>query len=188
MNLVKGAMNIAFFFIKYFLYIHFKCYPFSWFPLQKLPIPPLSPPPLTNPPTPTSLPWHSPTLGHRAFSGPRASLPIDVQQVHPLLHMQLEPWIPPCFTLIGDLVPGSSGSTSWFILLFLYGAANTFNPFSPFSSSSIQGWGPCAQSNGWLRASIFLFVRHWQTLSGDTCITVSCQQALVCIHNRFWVW
>jgi hypothetical protein len=28
---------------------------------------------LTNPPTPASLPWHSPTLGHRAFTAPRAS-------------------------------------------------------------------------------------------------------------------
>jgi hypothetical protein len=35
-------------------------------------------------------------LGHQAFTGLRASLPIDVQQGHPLLHMQLEPWVPPC--------------------------------------------------------------------------------------------
>ena len=51
---------------------------------------------LTNPPTPTSWPWHSPTLGHRAFTGPRASPPIDDRLGHPLLHMQLEPWVPPC--------------------------------------------------------------------------------------------
>jgi hypothetical protein len=37
-----------------------------------------------------------PTLGHWAFTGPRASLPIDVWQGHPLLHMQLEPCGPPC--------------------------------------------------------------------------------------------
>jgi hypothetical protein len=30
------------------------------------------------------------------FTEPRASLPIDVQQGHPLLHMQLEPWVPLC--------------------------------------------------------------------------------------------
>jgi hypothetical protein len=29
-------------------------------------------------------------------SGPRATPPTDVQQVHPLLHMRLEPWVPPC--------------------------------------------------------------------------------------------
>ena len=29
-----------------------------------------------------------PTLGHQAISGPRASPPTDVQQGHPLLHIQ----------------------------------------------------------------------------------------------------
>jgi hypothetical protein len=47
-----------------------------------------------SPPPP--LPWHSPTLGQRAFPGPRTSPPIDTQLGHPLLHMQLEPWVPPC--------------------------------------------------------------------------------------------
>jgi hypothetical protein len=40
-------------------------------------------------------PWHSPTLGHWAFPGPRAS-PTGTRQCHPLLHMWLEPWAPPC--------------------------------------------------------------------------------------------
>jgi hypothetical protein len=62
--------------------------------LPKTPSPTL--PVLTNPPTPTSWPWHSPTLGYRAFTGLRASLPIDDWLSHPLLHMQLEPWVPPC--------------------------------------------------------------------------------------------
>jgi hypothetical protein len=44
---------------------------------------------LTNPPTPTSRPWHSPILEHRAFTEPRASPLIDDQLGHPLLHMQL---------------------------------------------------------------------------------------------------
>jgi hypothetical protein len=35
-------------------------------------------------------------LGHWAFSEPRAFLPIDIYQGHPLLHMQMEPWVPPC--------------------------------------------------------------------------------------------
>jgi hypothetical protein len=77
------------FFIRYFLYLHFKCYPLSYFPLRKSPI--LSHLTLLpNPPTPTSWPWHSPILGHRTFTGPRASLPIDDPLGHPLLHMQLE--------------------------------------------------------------------------------------------------
>jgi len=50
----------------------------------------------THPLPSTSSPWHSPTLGHRAFMGPRTSPPIDAQQGHPLLHMQLEPWVPAC--------------------------------------------------------------------------------------------
>jgi hypothetical protein len=35
-------------------------------------------------------------LGHQVSTGPRASLPIDARQGHPLLHMQLEPWVPSC--------------------------------------------------------------------------------------------
>jgi len=35
-------------------------------------------------------------MGHLAFTGPRSSPPIDAQQCHPLLHMQLEPWVAPC--------------------------------------------------------------------------------------------
>ena len=46
---------------------------------------------LTIPPTPASWPWHSPILGHRAATVPRAFPPIDGQLGHPLLHMQLEP-------------------------------------------------------------------------------------------------
>jgi hypothetical protein len=55
--------------------------PLSHFPL----------PLLTKTPTPASLSWDSPILEHQSFSGPRVSPPIDVQQGHPLLHMQLEP-------------------------------------------------------------------------------------------------
>ena len=40
---------------------------------------------LTNLPTPTSLSWHSPTLGHQAYTGPSASPPTDAQQGHPVL-------------------------------------------------------------------------------------------------------
>ena len=83
------------FYIRYFLYLHFNCYPLSWFPLRKSPIP-TPPPPHTQPPPTTSWPWHSPTLGHRNFTAPRASPPIDDQLRHPLLHMKLEPWVTAC--------------------------------------------------------------------------------------------
>jgi hypothetical protein len=42
-----------------------------------------------HPPSPTSAspPWHSPTLGERAFTGPRASPAIDALQGHALLYI-----------------------------------------------------------------------------------------------------
>jgi hypothetical protein len=66
--------------------------PFLNSPL-KIPYP-LSLPLLPNPPTPASWPRHSPILWHRAFRGPGDSL-IDDWLGHPLLHVQLEPWVPP---------------------------------------------------------------------------------------------
>jgi hypothetical protein len=50
---------------------------------------------LTNPLTPNFLSWHSHTLRHQTFSGPRVSPPTDAQLGHPLLHMQVKPWVPP---------------------------------------------------------------------------------------------
>jgi hypothetical protein len=89
-------------FIRYFNYLHFECYPLSRFHPQKSPIPHpsscfyegVSPP--SHPPTLASLSLHSPTLGHRAFMGSRASPPTDAQQGHSLLHIHLEPWVPTC--------------------------------------------------------------------------------------------
>jgi hypothetical protein len=40
--------------------------------------------------------WHYPILGHRTFTGPMASPPINDWLGHPLMNMQLEPWVPPC--------------------------------------------------------------------------------------------
>jgi hypothetical protein len=52
--------------------------------------------PPTHPTTPATPPLHSPTLCHQAFTGTRASSPIDAWQGHPLLHIWLEPWLPLC--------------------------------------------------------------------------------------------
>ena len=65
-----------------YLHSHILCYPLSQFPLQKYPYPitPLSASMRVLPhhlPIPTSPLWHSPTLGHQAFTGPRISLPTD---------------------------------------------------------------------------------------------------------------
>lgn len=55
---------------------------------------------LAYPPThihlPTFPPWHSPTLEHRTPSSPRAIPPTDIKEWHPLPHVWLEPWDPPC--------------------------------------------------------------------------------------------
>ena len=73
------------------------------------------------PPTPTSLPWHSPTLGHRTFTGPRALLPLMPDKAilcyicrwsHESLHV---------YSLVGGLVRESSGVCGWLILFFLRG-------------------------------------------------------------------
>ena len=100
---------------------------------------------------PTSLSWHSPTLGHRAFTEPRASSPIDVKQGHPLLHMQLEPWVPSCVLYgwwfspweLWGVLAGSYCCSS-------YGVANPFSSFGPFSSSFI---GEPVLSSGTLHVS-----------------------------------
>ena len=78
----------------FFIYIS-NVISFPSFPSENPHIPSILPL-LTNPPTPASWPWHSPILKHRTFTGSRASPLIDDQLGHPLLHMQLEPWVPVC--------------------------------------------------------------------------------------------
>jgi hypothetical protein len=109
----------------------------SPFLVSSLKIPyPLSPPLALNPPTLTSWPWHSPIMRHRTFTRPRASPPIDGQLVHLLLHMQLEPWVPPCVFFGWWFSPREL----WGVLISSYccssyRAANPFSSLGPFSSS-----------------------------------------------------
>jgi hypothetical protein len=44
-------------------------------------------------------------MGHQAFSGPMVFPAIDVQQGHPLLHMSLQPWVPPCVIFGRSFIP-----------------------------------------------------------------------------------
>jgi hypothetical protein len=142
-------------------------------PTLKTPIPyPL--PLLNNPPTPASLSWHSPTLGPWAFTGPRASPLIDVQQGHTLIHMCLKPWVP-AYVLFGWWF---SHWELWWVLFgsyccSSYGPAKPFSSLCPFSSSSIG-------SVKWLRASSSRFVRLWQIHSGDSYIRLL--SASTCWH------
>jgi hypothetical protein len=104
--------------IGYFFNLHFKCYPLSRSPLENLPM--SSPSPclyesasLDHLPTLVFQSWHSPTLEHQTPSGPRACPRTDAPQGQLLLHMWLEPWVPPS-VLFGWWVqsPGASGGGS----------------------------------------------------------------------------
>ena len=94
---LSSILHPVFSYIFFFIYIS-NVIPFPGIPLgatYPIPSPAASMRVFPHPPTSTSVPWHSFTLGHPAFTGPRASPPIDARQGHPLLHMQLEPWVPP---------------------------------------------------------------------------------------------
>jgi hypothetical protein len=140
---------------------------FSPFLVSPLKIPyPLTPAPQPN--TSWFLARQSPIFWYRTFTGPGASTPIDDQLGHPHLHMQLEPWVSLWFSLIHYLVPGISGVTDYFILLFLLGGCKPFQLLRYFLW--LLHGGLCALSNGWLRALTSILVRHWQSLSGDNYI------------------
>ena len=91
---------------------------------------------LTNPPT--SKPWHSPILGNRAFTGPKASPPTDARQCYPLLHKRLEPWVPLCVFFGWWFSPWELWRY-WLVhtVCSFYGAENPFNSLGLFSSSFI---------------------------------------------------
>ena len=149
---------------------------FHGFPLETpysiLPLPAsmrVLPHPSTHPPTPTSPPWNCPILRHcQALTGPRATPPTDVQQGHPLPHMWLGPWVPPC-VLFGwwSSPQGAPGGLScWTVAP--PPPMGLQNPSASSVPSPTPPSGTCGQSNGWLWASASVFVSLWQTLSGDS--------------------
>ena len=90
--------------LEYFLFFSWIFYLFTFQMLSPFPVSPLETPILCSLlplflwgcfPPPASPLWLSPTLGHRAFTRPRAAPTIDVWQGH-LLHMWLKPWVRPC--------------------------------------------------------------------------------------------
>jgi hypothetical protein len=74
------------------------------------------------------------------------------------------------YSLVGGLVHGSSGGTGWFISLFLLWGCKPLQLLGSFLS--LLHWGPCTQSNGWLKPFTSVFVRHWQSFSGDSYINL----------------
>jgi hypothetical protein len=90
------------------------------------------------------------------------------------------------YSLIGG--PGlrnSRGLVCW-LCCSPYGVATPLSSFSPFSNSSTRD-PTLSLMIGWKQASASVFVRHWQSLSVDSRISL-CQQALPGIHNSIWVW
>jgi hypothetical protein len=104
-------------FIGYFIYLHFKCYPPSWFPLRIPPSHPLLPASMRALPHP--LQSHNPSIPLRwgiepSQEGPPCSLMPDksiLQYIHSWSHGSLH-----VYSLVGDLVPGSSGGSGLLIV------------------------------------------------------------------------
>jgi hypothetical protein len=119
--------------------------------------------------TPAFWPLHCPTMGHLVFTAPRDSSPIDSLQEHHLLSMWPESWVPPC-VLLGwwfSLWEFWLGLVGWYCC-YSYGVETPSSSFNPFFNFSIGGTQ--AQFKGCLWASTSVFVRLWQSLSGDNYI------------------
>ena len=89
------------------------------------------------------------------------------------------------YSLVGGLVPGSSGGTGWLILLFFLWVANHFSSFSLFSDSSIGDPVLCTMCD---YEHPPLYLSGSDRASQETAISGSCQQALLGIQNSVWVW
>jgi hypothetical protein len=97
---------------------------------------------------------HSPTLGHQSPSGPRAVPPIDAQG-HPLPHMWLEQYVPPCILFGWWSTPQELGGSGQ---LFCCSPHEATKPLSSFSASSNSSIGEPQSSVQWLAANIHLCI------------------------------
>jgi hypothetical protein len=143
---------------------------------------PLPPLPVPQPTHSHSWSWHSPILGHRTFTGPRASPPIDDRLVHPLLHIQLEPQISPCVFF-----------DWWFSSKELWGywLVHIVVPPRPlqlpgYFSSSFIGNPVLLPMDDYEHQ--LLYLPGTGRAPQETAISGSCQQALVGICHSVWVW
>ena len=115
-------------------------------------------------PIPISLPWHSATLGHWAFTGPSPSPPIESD--NDIL----------CTYAAGIFGP-SMCTLWWFCLWELWGIwfidivvlpMGLQTPSNPSVLSLTPQLCHRAPSNGWLQAFTFVFFKLRQSLSGDS--------------------
>jgi len=132
---MSSFLFLSFIFLGHFMYLHVKCYPLSLLshPISSS-LPPASLRMLPLPPTHSNLnalalPYLEETSLHR-----RNFPSIDAGQCHPLLHMWLESWIPPCVLISWLFSPWEL----WWSLVgwccYFYGVPNTFSSFSLFSN------------------------------------------------------
>ena len=149
--------------------------------------------PLSPPPASLRVLPHFPTLAFPNNGASNTLRPkglsshlMSIQQDQPLPHMWPAPWVPP-FVFFGWWYSPQELWGVWPVntVASSVGAATPLSSFSPFYNSSIRD--PLAQSNGWLQASSSVFVRLWQSLSGDSHIRLP-SKALSGIHNIIWVW
>jgi hypothetical protein len=84
---LSTSILFFFFLIRYFLYLHFKYYPLSWFLLWKPPIP--------FPCLPTH-PFLVLAFPYTGASNLPSTKGLSSHWLLTRLHMQLEPWVPPC--------------------------------------------------------------------------------------------
>jgi hypothetical protein len=164
-------LSFFFFLFLHILYLHFKYFPFPGFLFSN----PLSIPPLPvecSPTYPHSIfpHRHSPALGNWIHSGPRASPPTDVQQVHLLPYMASTMSFSMCIFWLVVQFPGAPVDLACWHCCSIHAPAKPLSSFRPFSNCTIgDPWG---YSNGWLWASSSVFVGLWQSLSGDSYITL----------------
>jgi hypothetical protein len=168
------------------MYLDFKCYPLPGFP-SRIPLPiPTSPCFYEGAPLPTHpLPPHCPGIPLHWGIKPTQDLLLMPDNgifcylwswSYGSLHV---------YSLVGSLVPGSSGGLVGSYYCSSYRAANPFSSFSLFSNSSI---GDLVLSPMFECKNPPLYLSGSGRASQEITITTSCQQALVSILNSVWVW
>ena len=108
---------------------------------------------------------------------------IDDWLGHPLLHMHLEPWVPPCVFFGWWFSPWELWE--YWLVYIVVSPTNTFSSLGPFSSSSIGNPVFCPM-DGYEHP--LLYLSGTGRASQKTVISGSCQQVLIGIHNIVWVW